>query len=154
MFVPKAEQLRGLTLEAAERYGKPHIGAYYAGSHVADSRLKRGVKCAWCGRPATNAHHTPPRRHGTFELITPNGTHLLRPSLIALCGSGTTGCHNGCHGGGWLSITWEWKSSDYARMWWNGEILQNIQPHSPTLYNYGYWQLFDNRRGRVRWIVG
>ncbi|WKW87090.1 HNH endonuclease [Microbacterium phage Nicole72] len=48
-------------------------------------------RCSWCGRyygDALNLHHRLLRSHGTDN--SPS-------NLIALCGSGTTGCHGGVH---------------------------------------------------------
>jgi len=48
-------------------------------------------RCAWCGRwygDALNIHHRLLRSHGTDN--SPS-------NLIALCGSGTTGCHGAVH---------------------------------------------------------
>ena len=48
-------------------------------------------RCFWCGRPlgdALNVHH---------RLLRSHGTDNRAGNLIALCGSGTTGCHGGVH---------------------------------------------------------
>ena len=46
--------------------------------------------CVWCGKPASNLHHEPPKGLG--------GTKSHR-AVISLCGSGTTGCHGLRHAG-------------------------------------------------------
>ena len=145
-FVPKMEQLRGLSLEVAECYGKPHIGAYYARDNVKSNQLAQDARCATWLRPATNSHHCPPLSKGrTFILSTPLGMHILKPALIAVCGSGTTGCHNGFHGGARYKPQWVWLCDEYAEMWWDGTILKRIPPHSGRLYQYGYWDIFDQK---------
>lgn len=153
-FVPDMWQLRGLPYDVAERYGKPCVGAHYRGHGARSNALDEGARCACCGRPATNSHHCPPLHFGQgFLLATPRGSWLLRPALIALCGSGTTGCHDGFHGGARYRATWEWRSDEFARMWWDGELLSRVAPHSPALYAWGLWR-FEDRRTGVRWEVG
>lgn len=49
-------------------------------------------RCSWCGRylgDALNLHHRRLRSHPPVDNTPAN--------LIALCGSGTTGCHGGVH---------------------------------------------------------
>ena len=94
-MIVSASQLRGVPKDRAELYGKPHVGARYVGNRYELA----AERCGICGRQATNCHHIVPRRCGDFALVTPRGTWRLRSPLIALCGSGTTGCHDGVHGG-------------------------------------------------------
>lgn len=75
--------------------------------------------------------------------MTPRGTWDLRSPLFCLCGSGTTGCHGKFHGGARLKAEWKWRSTAYEEAWWNGELLQTYGPHSPGLYEYGYWLVTD-----------
>lgn len=49
-----------------------------------------GQECAACGRPASNAHHIMPRGSPFFG-------DDVAANLLALCGSGTTGCHGLYH---------------------------------------------------------
>lgn len=148
-FRPTMQQLQGLPYEIAECYGKPHIGCYYASDNVKSHKRHDGVHCTCCGMPATNAHHNPPLSRGkSFSLVTPKEVYDLTPALFALCGSGTTGCHNGFHGGARYKAEWIWLSDEYAEMWWNGELLAIYAPHSKELYCFGYWRITDKLRGR------
>lgn len=89
-------------------------------------------------------HHVARRSWGeTFRLVTPRGTWDLRSPLFCLCGSGTTGCHEKFHGGARLKAEWKWRSTVYEEDWWSGELLQTYGPHSPGLYEYGYWLVTD-----------
>ena len=140
----------GVSYEVAECYGKPHIGAFYSGSGVKSHKREEGAICAVCGRPATNAHHNPQLSKGDiFLLITKWGRFALKPALIAVCGSGTTGCHNGFHGGARFKARWVWDSDEYAEMWWEGEFLKRMRPHSKELYLYGKWVIEDRVTGAV-----
>ncbi len=149
-YTPPREQLRGLPLEIAECYGKPNINAHYAADIVKSNRLDDGALCACCGRMATNSHHCPPLSKGrTFVLRTDWGIHILKPALIAVCGSGTTGCHDGFHGGARFKARWHWDSDEIAEAWWSGELLKGMYPHSKRLYGLGCWLIEDRRTGDV-----
>ncbi len=140
-----ASQLMGLSREIAECYGKPHVGAFYANSSVNSHKLQWDAVCTICGRPATNAHHQPPKSRGiVFTMRTPMGAFVLKPALIAVCGSGTTGCHGLIHQG-LIRISWEWDEDE--ALWWDGQLLRELEPHSNQLYNYGHW-LIETRQGR------
>lgn len=149
--MPTRVQLQGLSIEKAERYGKPSCGAYYrTGSVKSHAPLSRYQRCVVCGRPCTNVHHEPPLRWGQgLRFVDPNGIPymsgdqpiVLRPALFALCGSGTTGCHNGFHGGARYFPRWVWDSNQYGHDWWNGLMLDIIG--QPTLYEYGHWEITD-----------
>lgn len=144
-FVPDMTQLRGLGYEVASLYGMPHVGAAYTGG---DRYERTSDRCAVCGRSATNVHHVAHRKWGrTFRLSTPNGTWILRSPLFALCGSGTTGCHDGFHGGAWLRARWVWDSDEYEAAWWSGELLSRFGAHDPALYAYGRWEVENTRLG-------
>ena len=127
------QQLRGLSYEKASLYGLPHLGVEYTkGGHrlTVDS-------CIICGKPATNAHHVIPIRSGkTFH--HPAGFELKSP-LFALCGSGTTGCHNAFHGGAKYRARWVWDDELWERLWWNGKLLNEYGEHSPELFKIGAW---------------
>lgn len=140
-YSPDTSVLRGLSLERAECYGKPSIGARYLSENVNDYALEDGAVCAICGRTATNTHHQPAKGLcSSFTMATGYGRFVLLPSLIALCGSGTTGCHGMFHSGE-ASASWEWDDEDFARMWWEGELLKRVDlfPHSESLYSLGQW---------------
>ena len=146
----------GFSREKAMLYGLPHIGAHYAhgGRKWSRSGARRYERtqewCAICGRPATNCHHVVPVSNGAvFELDTPRGTFPLRSPLFAVCGSGTTGCHNGFHGGAFLKARWLWDSPEFEDAWWSGEIISRFAPHHPAIYCYGQWEIENTRTGLV-----
>ena len=147
-YVPPAGLLRGLSVSTAQKFGMPNAGARYAGRGVRTNRLDDEALCAFCRKPATNAHHVPAvgmgARNATFSL---HG-YELRPALIALCGSGTTGCHGDCHSGR-MRIDWVWDSDEFMRDWWEGRLLREFGPASPMLYEFGHWELFKDGVGRV-----
>ena len=160
-YIPDSKLLHGLPLSVAECYGKPNFGAFYRVSEFADERkaalraahshqLTDGAACICCGRPATNAHHYPPL--GTCATFRRDDGVRLRPALFAVCGSGTTGCHNGWHGGARFKALWRWDSDEYARDWWERTLLQDEGAHSPSLYLFGCWELYDMEQGRI-WQV-
>lgn len=147
-FVPRREQLGGLSLDVAECYGKPHLGAFYSTESVKSHKRLEGASCAICGKPVQSVHHNPPLSKGhIFLLRTKWGAFVLKPALFALCGTGTTGCHNEFHGGAHFKATWVWRNDDCAELWWSGELLKQMEPHSPRLYEYGYWNVHDARTG-------
>lgn len=132
--------LRGWPKERAELYGKPHLGARYTHDTAYEPTQAR---CAVCGRRACNCHHVARRSWGkTFRLVTPNGVWELHSPLFALCGSGTTGCHGKFHDGG-LHAEWVWRTWAAEEAWWSGSLLREFPPHSPDLYEFGYWAITD-----------
>ena len=145
-YVPPASLLRGLSVSTAQKFGMPNAGAHYEGRGVRTNRLDEDARCAFCRRPATNAHHVPAvgmgARNARFALYG----YELRPALIALCGSGTTGCHGECHSG-IMRVEWVWDSDEYSEAWWRGDLLRELGPGSPLLYDYGHWQL--ERPGQI-----
>ena len=152
-YTPPRELLRGMSLQHAELYGKPHIGAEYMGESVKSHRAWQGAVCAVCGRPATNVHHVSPLSRGkTFRLETQVGVWELKPALFALCGTGTTGCHNGFHGVARFKAEWVWDNDRDAHEWWRGELLLRMRPHDPMLYLYGWWEITDLKTGAVRQV--
>ena len=137
------EQLHGWSYDKASLMGLPNIGAKY----VTARRYKLTTDtCAVCGARATNVHHIVPKRNGyTFALHN----HELRSPLIALCGSGTTGCHGLFHSGK-LKAVWEWNSEEYERQWWSGELIDRHGAHSQAFFKYGNWtieRMSDGQKG-------
>ena len=146
-YVPPSFLLHGVPYPVAECYGKPHFLCDYRSENVRDTRLSEDARCMCCGKPATNAHHWPPRRTApTFGIYG----HKLKPALFAVCGTGTTGCHDGWHGGARYRALWRWDSEDMAREWWEGELIATIGPHSMALYGLGYWEIYDMVDGKIR----
>lgn len=144
-MIVSASQLRGVPKDRAELYGKPHVGARYVGNRYELT----AERCVICGRQATNCHHIAPRRCGDFALVTPRGTWRLRSPLIALCGSGTTGCHDGFHGGARYRPEWVWDEPEFEEAWWDGTLLCEHDPHDPALYAYGHWAITNTKTGRT-----
>lgn len=139
----RMSQLHGLSLERAELYGKPHVGARYTGLGARKYERTQDT-CCICGKPAASCHHVIPLSHEErFTLATERGAWNLRSPLFALCGSGTTGCHNTFHGGARYVARWIWDKPTYERDWWDGTVLENYLPHSRDLYLYGYWAIED-----------
>lgn len=148
IYVPEKAKLRGLPLHVAECYGKPNVDAFYAGNSVKSHKLKDNALCMCCNRLATNVHHNPPLSKGkSFLLVGEFGTYELKPALFALCGSGTTGCHNGFHGGATFSAEWMWDNQKFAESWWNGSLLLLHKSNSKELFDYGYWLIRDKVTG-------
>lgn len=138
-----AKVLHGTPYQQALCMGMPHVHAHYNGPGVRQVVRNRDATCAVCGKGATNVHHEPPLGLGgansTFTLATPRGTWELRPALIALCGSGTEGCHGKRHEG-LLRLEWRWRDHDIEEKWWAGEFLaQGYEPHDPRLLEWGGW---------------
>ena len=67
------------------------------------------------------------------------GVFLLKPALIALCGSGTTGCHGDVHAGR-VKLRWEWADDDTAERWFTGDLLAHgYEPHDEHFLDMGRW---------------
>lgn len=137
------------TIPRDTEYGMPHIHCYYSGRDVNSHRLEDGAVCTVCGLPATNAHHCPPK--GTCPTIKLAGVKL-RPALIAVCGSGTTGCHDGFHGGAWIEARWEWDDPKDFERWWTGQLLESYEPHDPRLYRLGR-HIITDKHLHTEWEV-
>lgn len=151
-MTPSSSVLGGMDYESARLYGMPHVSAAYTGEGVRLYRLEEGARCLACGRPATNAHHEPPKGHGrSWVLRTPWGRFVLRPALIALCGSGTTGCHGDRHSG-LLRFRWEWDDEEDEEAWWNGFLLSHgYHPHDRGLYKFGRWVAYRGGEAVGEW---
>lgn len=135
-------QLKGLSLEVAELYGKPHLGAYYEGDSIKSHKWDGHSSCAICGLPASNVHHVSHQSKGYFTLKAGLDEFKLKPALFALCGTGTTGCHDKFHGSARLKARWIWRDESFADYWWSGEMLKRFGAHNPALYAYGSWQIY------------
>jgi len=143
-FAPD-QRLCGMPRRAFDCFGKPHVGALYTGSSINSHALEDDALCTCCGRMAENAHHWPLGRR-TVEVAG----KVLRPSLFAVCGSGTTGCHNGWHGGCRYKALWFWDEERYFLDWVNGVFWDmGFEPHDQRLYLYGAWELYDFKEGRI-----
>lgn len=150
MWRPDASQLHGVPYEVAERYGKPHMGAFYTADNVNRYKREDGALCCVCGRRAVNVHHWPPKGDGgrgrIFNLRTKMGIFVLKPTLFAVCEE----CHRRFEGmvdgAPELSWDWEWCSDEDAMDWWDGLTLSRMgfQPHSSNLYVKGFWVLSEN----------
>ncbi|MEG0790963.1 MAG: hypothetical protein RSG23_04990 [Gordonibacter sp.] len=154
-YKPGREQLQLLSLDKAELFGKPHIHAGYLRDNVDAVWHDYESRCPIClCQRVANAHHVCPKGVSRrFALQTPLGCFDLKSALFGLCGSGTTGCHNGFHGGARYFPRWVWNSDESARMWWEGELLSHYEPHSAALYGFGCWEVADRRTGRVIEVV-
>ena len=142
--------MASLSREKADLYGLPHIGARYTGRHGAKRYERLQEWCFVCGRPSTCCHHLVPLSNGASYLKkTPLGTFELRSPLFCLCGSGTTGCHDGFHGGAWLKAWWKWDEPGNAEKWDTGLLLCEYGPNSDWLYDYGCWLIQDRKNGRI-----
>ena len=135
-----ASKLHGFSIQEAECYGKPHLGARYtdkAGTSLTQY-ARDGRLCVICGRDSLNTHHQPHR--GTFTLRGDDGRDwVLRPALFALCGSGTFGCHGAIEHNR-IKARWVWDNPEAEAAWWSGELLEKYGPHNPALYLFGCWQ--------------
>lgn len=72
--------------------------------------------CIVCGRPNPNLHHMPPIGSGKRS--------AWQGAMLALCGSGTTGCHGAFHAGklelDFIDGHWMWRGTNgrlTARRW-------------------------------------
>lgn len=158
-FIPDSHVLAGLPLEVAELFGKPHVGCRYKGSSVDSHTLIDQAKCCVCGKPATNCHHVPQKgmggRNRQFTLSSEWGTFVLSPALLAVCGSGTTGCHNGFHGGARYTPKWVWDMPGADEEWWSGWLLSHgFPPHSERLFMLGHWEIQDKKTQKTIEIRG
>lgn len=143
-------QLQGLSHRWASLFGMPNIDAEYTDYESGEYRLLDGARCLICGRPATNVHHVVPRSVRRDFVL---GDTMLRSPLIALCGSGTTGCHNDFHGGARYELRWEWFSESDEDRWWDGSLLRDLRPNDDALFELGEYALRD-RIGGIEYTIG
>ena len=146
-MTPDAATLHGLSYAKAVCMGMPHVGCRYIGEGARSTVVLKGAPCACCGRPATNAHHEPPIGQGGamrgWTLRTPRGLFVLRPALIALCGTGAKGCHGRRHAG-LVRCRWVWTDEAAEAAWWSGELLSHgFAPHDARLLEFGRWEVED-----------
>lgn len=134
-----------ISSDKAAMFGMPHAGARYTGRGVA-RYARTQDECAICGARGQSVHHTASRGLGERVMETPNGDHLLRPALMLLCGTGTTGCHGDIEDGR-MSVRWEWYDPADAERWADGSLLCLFGPHDPGLYDLGRWVV--ERRGEA-----
>lgn len=148
-YVPPARLLQGLTVRQARAFCAPSVGASYAGRSVRSNRLDEGARCAVCGRPATNAHHEPPVGMGGGRArLALNGV-AMRPALIALCGSGTTGCHGKVHSGA-LRLEWAFDSDEEEELWWRGWFAPEV--YEAGAAGLGRWEVRDRAGNLLKTI--
>lgn len=132
-----------ISASKAEMFGMPHAGARYTGRGVA-RYARTQDECAICGAPARSVHHTASRGLGARAMETRFGDFSLRPALMCLCGTGTTGCHGDIEGGR-MRVEWVWDDPDFGERWRSGYLLAHgFAPHDPELYALGRWEA---RRG-------
>lgn len=144
-MIVDASVLNGTSYAKASCYGMPHVGAAYGGGSVDSHERIPFARCAVCGRPATNAHHEPPKGTSPVFLLRGKlGTFALRPALIALCGSGTMGCHGKRHRGE-VAFRWVWDDGEMEAAWWDGTLLSHgMIPHEHDIYRHGHWDVLLN----------
>lgn len=151
-YLPDMAVLRGMSAETADCFGKPSVGAYYAGKGVRTNRLDEDARCAVCGARARNSHHQPPTGMGGGRSSYLLHGHGMRPALIALCGSGTTGCHGKVHSGA-LRIRWEWDEEGMREAWFEGRFPPEFYDgNNRQLFGFGRWVVTDREGNEIREI--
>lgn len=148
MNVP-ATVLKGLPYELAKCFGMPTFGCHYTGKDYRRYERDEGARCIICGQNADNCHHIPSRGlgggRGAFTLGTPKGSFELLPAIVAVCGSGTTGCHGRIHDRS-IKVTWEWDSEEAEQAWWDGDLLAaGYKSNDQRLYNFGRWVIIAEK---------
>lgn len=152
-WVVPSSILGGLPIGKAELFGKPHLGAHYERFDRHSQKVEDGAPCVCCGRRAENAHHACPLGSaGQLVLASEWGSFVLLSALVAVCGSGTEGCHDGFHGGARYEIEWVWDSWQAADMWWSGWLLSHYcAAHSSRLFDLGHYAVRDKLKGS-EWV--
>lgn len=150
----RASQLHGLDYRTAELMGKPHIGAFFARDDAKSNRLCEDARCVVCGRGAANSHHVVPlSKLRSWDLKTPLGIFVLKSPLFAVCGSGTTGCHDGFHGGARYRAAWVWDTEKDMDDWWSGWTLAHgFTCNDERLFRQGRYVISDLMAG-TEWEV-
>lgn len=144
MFIPQSSQLQGLSLDKAQLFGMPCVGSHYTAEDYRRYALNENACCVICGEKATNSHHVVPKGVArSFLLKTPIGQFVLLSPLFALCGSGSTGCHDKFHKH-ILEARWEWYDDRLAERWWNGKIPAGCFPGSERLFELGRYVIYSN----------
>lgn len=93
-----------------------------------------GTCCIVCGRFGANWHHEPPKGTG--------GACAWHGSLLALCGSGTTGCHGLRHAGR-LKLRF---NDDAGRWEWLGESSRGVTARKWTpCHGDDFWNALAGR---------
>lgn len=137
---------RGWSRQKALNMGMPHIP---------------GNRCFVCGSTSCSMgffsqHHITPKGPGGRDkfmtIVSPElNQYKLESSMAPLCGSGVTGCHATLHGnavkGSTYSLGWVWDDLAMEVLWWAGELLdQGLEPHTYKLWEFGHYELWENRR--------
>lgn len=131
---------RGWSHQKAVNMGMPHL--------LED-------RCIICGAELDCAphskHHVTPKGAGckqmTLRSKETGREYRLESSLVSVCGTGTTGCHNGLHGGAEFRMSWVWESDLLEKMWFDGVFLdEDYKPHDPRLWTMGHYDVW--KRGR------
>ena len=88
------------------------------------------------GPPAASAAGQRPTPT-TSRLDTPKGPRILRPPLLAVCGSGNAdGCHAMLHKG-IAKVRWEWDSELFEREWLEGRLAEELYRNDGRLFAMG-----------------
>jgi hypothetical protein len=140
-YIPESSVLRGLTVSSAQKFGMPNVGAFYTGRGVHTNRLEEGATCAICGAMATNSHHEPQLGMGCRNASFRLHGRVLTPALIALCGSGSTGCHGRVHSGSYR-IEWEWDDPETEAAWFDGRMPEEAYRHDKRMFWFGHWAVY------------
>ena len=158
-------------------YGLPHIGATYIPGWTKKKRNYDRVSdmCQVCCQArATSTHHIIPIGMGGRQsakriaidrafcesyssvqapeiISTSMGNFEVYTPLIAVCGTGTIGCH-GDFEEHRIRIEWVWRDELCKTLWESGWILSHgYQPNSERLFEFGYYRI-SGRNGFLREI--
>lgn len=146
-------EVDGLSAEELNGIGKPCVGARYTSYRGDGHELLDGAVCAVCGKPATNAHHVPAKGMGGGRRLVRVGGVPMRPALIALCGSGTTGCHGLAHQRR-IRFEWRWDDARFERAFLRGEVPPALMTLTGRWYvtdGSSSFPLLGQTEGRDEW---
>lgn len=157
----------------AKLMGLPHIGSAYTGRWRKDKRLgyvriAKVCQVCECAR-STSTHHIIPigmggRQSGRSITVNvdycraydqrfgvdvdyPRTSYDVYTPLIALCGSGTQGCH-GEFEDGVLEAIWVWDDELCRDLWEAGWMLfHGYAPNDGRLFEFGHYEIM--RSGEV-----